>query len=69
MCKAGAAPAPQAPPPAPTTAKHILGSVAIGIATLSLVANCPLSLDHIGQCPSVPSSPLDRLSNLCRLTI
>jgi len=68
-CPGSRAPAPQIPPPDSSTAKQLLGQAHACLGPAAVAEIPSPTLHSMGNCPSLPATPLERLSNLCRLII
>jgi hypothetical protein len=69
FCSGGRVPAPQIPLSDSSLAKQLAGHAWVNIAPAAVVGLPSPSLSFIGNCLSLPATPLERLSNICRLII
>ncbi|MGA2799435.1 MAG: hypothetical protein ABSE63_17775 [Thermoguttaceae bacterium] len=67
-CPGGKTPMPQNTLPN-SSAKQLINNAYACLAPASAAVLPPDALHSISQCPSIPATPLERLSNLCRLII
>jgi len=68
-CSGNRAPAPQIPLPDSSAAKQTIGQAYACLGLMAVVEYSSSTLHFAGNYPSIPSTPLERLSNLCRLII
>jgi hypothetical protein len=69
VCSGGRVPAPQIPLPDSSVAKQLAGHSWASLAPTAVVELHSPSLTFTGDFPALPVTPLERLSNLCRLII
>ena len=67
-CPGGKTPMPQNTLPG-SSSKQLINHAYACLAPASAAVLPPDALHSIDQCPSIPATPLERLSNLCRLII
>jgi len=69
VCPGGQVPASQTTLPDSSAAKQIIGHAWACLGLTAAVGLSSPSLSFIGNCPSLPATPLERLSTLCRFII